>query len=96
MTDYLSTLPAESVSGFALSNICEWLSPLGVDELFAEVVRTARPNARLAFRNFVGWTEVPERWRGAVVEDRVLGEAMIARDRAVVQRRIAVCRVKPR
>jgi S-adenosylmethionine-diacylglycerol 3-amino-3-carboxypropyl transferase len=96
MTDYLSTLPAESVSGFALSNICEWLSPLGVDQLFAEVVRTARPNARLAFRNFVGWTEVPQRWRGAVVEDRVLGEAMIARDRAVVQRRIAVCRVKPR
>ena len=96
MTDYLRTLPTESVSGFALSNICEWLSPVGVNALFAEVVRTARPNARLTFRNFVGWTEVPERWRGAVVEDRALGEAMIAGDRAVVQRRIAVCRVKPR
>jgi hypothetical protein len=56
-------------------------------------VRTSRPNARLCFRNFVGWTEVPERWRGVVVEDRALGEEMIARDRAVVQRRIAVCRV---
>jgi S-adenosylmethionine-diacylglycerol 3-amino-3-carboxypropyl transferase len=94
-TEYLRTLSAGSVSGFALSNICEWLSPSGVDALFAEVVRAARPNARLCFRNFVGWTEVPARWRGMVVEDRALGEEMIARDRAVVQRRIAVCRVKP-
>jgi len=95
MTDYLRSLPEDSVSGFALSNICEWLTPTATDALFAEVVRTARPDARLCFRNFVGWTEVPERWRASVVEDRALGERLIARDRAVVQRRIAVCRVKP-
>lgn len=93
VTDHLRSVPDGSVSGFALSNICEWLSPSAVDELFAEVVRTARPDARLCFRNFVGWTEVPERWRGAIVEDRAYGEQLIARDRAVVQRRIAVCRV---
>jgi S-adenosylmethionine-diacylglycerol 3-amino-3-carboxypropyl transferase len=93
-SDYLRSLPNRSVSGFALSNICEWLSPAAIDELFAQVVRTSQPNARLVFRNFVGWTEVPDRWRYAVVEDRVLGEQMIARDRAVVQRRIAICRVK--
>jgi S-adenosylmethionine:diacylglycerol 3-amino-3-carboxypropyl transferase len=93
VTEYLKTLPDASVSGFALSNICEWLSPDAIDELFAHVVRTARPEARLCFRNFVGWTEVPERWRALVVEDRALGERLIARDRSVVQRRIAVCRV---
>ena len=93
VTNYLRTLPDRSVSGFALSNICEWLTTAGIDELFAEVVRTARPNARLCFRNFVGWTEVPDRWRDTVVEDRKLGERLIARDRAVVQRRIAVCSV---
>ena len=94
VTEYLRSLPSRSVSGFALSNICEWLSPAAIDELFTQVVRTAQPNATLCFRNFVGWTEVPDRWRGAVVEDRALGEHMIARDRAVVQRRIAICRVK--
>ena len=94
VTDYLRSLPDESVSGFALSNICEWLTPPAIDELFGEVVRTARPDARLCFRNFVGWTEVPKRWREIVVEDRALGERLIARDRAVVQRRIAVCRVR--
>ncbi len=93
ITEYLRTVPDRSVSGFALSNICEWLTPIAIDELFAEVVRTARPDARLVFRNFVGWTEVPDRWRHAVVEDRALGERLIATDRAVVQRRVAVCRV---
>jgi hypothetical protein len=38
---------------------------------------------------------VPERWRGSVVEDKALGERLIARDRSVVQRRIAVCRANP-
>ena len=95
VTEYLKTLPDASVSGFALSNICEWLTPAAIDELFAQVVRTARPEARLCFRNFVGWTEVPDRWRAVVVEDRAVGERLIARDRSVVQRRIAVCRVNP-
>jgi S-adenosylmethionine-diacylglycerol 3-amino-3-carboxypropyl transferase len=85
--------PGEGVAGFALSNICEWLTPDQIDELFGEIVRTARPGARLVFRNFVGWTEVPERWRGVVREDRALGEKLIRRDRSLCQRRIAVCDV---
>jgi hypothetical protein len=36
---------------------------------------------------------VPERWRSVVVEDRPLGEALIARDRSLMQRRMAVCRI---
>ena len=93
LTDHLRTLPDGSVSGFALSNICEWLAPRDVDALFAEVVRTAVPNARLCFRNFVGWTEVPPRFQHLVREDRQWGEEMMKRDRSVVQRRFAICRV---
>ncbi len=93
-TAYLRTRPEASVDGFAVSNILEWLTPEQSDELFAEVVRTAVPGARFVFRNFVGWNEVPERWREAVVEDREVGDALIVRDRSAVQRRIAVCRVK--
>ena len=94
-TAYLRTLPPRSVDGFALSNICEWFTPEQIDELFAEVVRTAAPGATLVFRNFVGWTEVPDRWHGAVTEDRELGDRLMPRDRSAVQRRIAVCRVSP-
>lgn len=94
-TSYLRTVPDCSVHGFALSNILEWFTPEQTDELFTEAVRTAAPGARLVFRNFVGWTEVPERFRDVVVEDRAWSEALIAGDRSAVQRRIAVCRVAP-
>jgi S-adenosylmethionine-diacylglycerol 3-amino-3-carboxypropyl transferase len=93
VTSYLRTRPAASVDCFALSNVAEWMTAEGVDALFAEVARTAAPGARLCFRNFVGWTEVPARWARAIVEDRAAGEALMPRDRSVVQRRIAVCRV---
>ena len=93
MTAYLATLPEASVQGFVLSNICKWLSPDGQAALFAEVARTAAPGARVVFRNFVGWTEVPARWRARIVEDRAWGETLMATDRSIVQRRIAPCRV---
>jgi S-adenosylmethionine-diacylglycerol 3-amino-3-carboxypropyl transferase len=92
-TEYLRSCPDRSVTGFALSNICEWLSPEEIDELFAEITRVARPGARLCFRNFVGWTTVPPRWRDVIVEDAEYGERLIARDRSLVQYRFVVCRV---
>lgn len=95
LTDYLRTRPDASMAGFSLSNICEWLTAEQVDELFAEIVRTARPGARLVFRNFVGWTEVPDRWRETVREDRRLGADLIRLDRSMCQRRIVVCDIWP-
>ena len=93
MTDYLRILPDASVTGFSLSNICEWLAPNAIDELFAEIVRVATPGATLCFRNFVGWTEVPPQFRSVVREDRALGDELTKQDRSVVARRIAVCRI---
>jgi S-adenosylmethionine-diacylglycerol 3-amino-3-carboxypropyl transferase len=94
--DLLKRMPNESVTGFALSNICEWMPPQEVEELFGEIYRTAAPGAVLVFRNFVGWTEVPARWRESVVEDRARGEGLIAKDRSMVQCRMAVCRIEKR
>ncbi len=94
ITDHLRSLPAGSVTGFGISNVCEWIEPRDVDLLFAEIVRTAAPNATLCFRNFVGWTEVPPRFQHVITEDRVRGETMMRRDRSVVQRRFALCRVR--
>jgi len=91
--DYLKTCPDASVNGFALSNICEWLEPAQIDELMGEIVRTAVPGARMVLRNFVGWTEIPPRRHSDIVEDRAAGEQLIALDRSLMQRRLAVCRV---
>jgi S-adenosylmethionine-diacylglycerol 3-amino-3-carboxypropyl transferase len=90
---YLRGRADGSIAGFSLSNICEWLTAVEINELFGEIARTARPGARLCFRNFLGWTEVPQRWQEAVREDVALGERLISSDRSMLQRRIAICTV---
>lgn len=94
-TDYLRGQPDGSMAGFALSNICEWLSAAEIDTLFGEIVRTARPRARLTFRNFVGWTTVPPNWTDSVREDHSRGEELMRWDRSLCQRRFAICEVRP-
>jgi S-adenosylmethionine-diacylglycerol 3-amino-3-carboxypropyl transferase len=94
-TEHLRALPDRSVNAFALSNICEWLSDAEIGDLFREVERVAAPSARVVFRNFVGWTEVP-RSCGRLEEDRELGQALIRGDRSGVQPRVVVCRVRGR
>ncbi|MEO7368583.1 MAG: DUF3419 family protein, partial [Gemmatimonadaceae bacterium] len=91
--DYLASCDISSVDGLALSNICEWMDDFSIEALFHEVVRVAKPGATVCFRNFVGHTEVPERLRAQIVEDRELGLRAIRRDRSCVQARIAICRV---
>lgn len=95
MTGYLRGCADRSVHGFALSNICEWMAPAEVEALFREVLRTAAPGARLVYRNFVGWTELPA-WCARVVPDRALGERLSRGDRSVVQRRVVACRIVER
>jgi S-adenosylmethionine-diacylglycerol 3-amino-3-carboxypropyl transferase len=91
--EYLATCEDSSIDALALSNICEWLDQTGIDRLFEQVVRVAKPGARLCFRNFVGHTEIPERFRGSIIEDRDAGERAILRDRSCLQSRIVICRI---
>jgi S-adenosylmethionine-diacylglycerol 3-amino-3-carboxypropyl transferase len=92
MTSYLETLAPCSVNVFALSNICEWLEPRAIAGLFAEVERVAAPGARIVFRNFVGWTQLPQHCT-RLVADAELGRALMQSDRSCVQPRAVVCRV---
>ena len=92
--EYLASCDENSVDAFALSNICEWLDASGVEQLFGEVVRAARPGARVCFRNFVGHTRVPERFRSSLVEDAAAGREAIRRDRSCLQSRIVICRIR--
>lgn len=94
MTTYLRECADRSIDGFALSNICEWLDAREISALFAEITRTATIGARVVFRNFVGWTEVPEQWRSVIVERRGYGERLIQRDRSLVQHRVVICDVR--
>ena len=93
MTAHLRTRPARSVHCFALSNICEWMTPPEVEALFNEVLRTAAPGARLVYRNFVGWTPLPA-WCERIVVDEPLSARLTHEDRSVVQRRVVACRLE--
>jgi S-adenosylmethionine-diacylglycerol 3-amino-3-carboxypropyl transferase len=92
--EYLATCTDSSIDALAISNICEWLDARGIDELFAQIVRVAKPGARFCFRNFVGHTDIPGRFSGVVIEDVEAGKAAIARDRSCLQARIAICRIQ--
>ena len=93
MTAYLGARPAGSVNAFALSNICEWMTPPDVDALLRQVLRTAAPGARLVYRNFVGWTELPA-WCERIVPDDDLSGRLSREDRSLMQRRVVACRVE--
>jgi hypothetical protein len=77
------------VNGFALSNICEWLDESDIAALFAEVERVATPGARVVFRNFVGWTDLPAASR--LEEIPGLGARLLHDDRSATQSRVVVC-----
>lgn len=91
--EYLESCDEDSVDAFALSNICEWLDPEGIEDLFEQVTRVARPGARVCFRNFVGHTAIPEKFRSILIENRSAGEAAIRGDRSCLQSRFVICRV---
>jgi len=93
-TEFLATCEDESVDGFALSNICEWLDWKQINLLFSHILRVSKPGARVCFRNFVGHTEIPWAFRSIIVEDVEAGRAAIQRDRSCLQSRIAICRVE--
>lgn len=92
--EYLAGCPDSSIDALAVSNICEWLDQRGIDELFEQVVRAAKPGSRFCFRNFVGHTDIPPRFRSVVIEDVEAGRAAILRDRSCLQSRIAICRIE--
>lgn len=92
MTECLETRAEGSVNAFALSNICEWMDAAQIEELFREVLRTAAPGARLVYRNFVGWTELPA-WCQRIVPDEALSARLSWSDRSVVQRRVVACNI---
>jgi len=93
VTAYLGARAPHSVHVFALSNICEWMTPPDVDALFRQVLRTAAPGARLVYRNFVGWTDLPG-WCERIVPDHDLSARLSREDRSLMQRRAVACRVE--
>lgn len=69
IVELLKTKPAGGVDRFILLDAQDWMSDAQLNELWAEVTRTASPMARVIFRTAAGPTLLPGR-----VDDFVLGQ----------------------
>ncbi len=74
---------------FALSNICELMDDADTHKLFTEVIRTAKPGARVIFRNLMIPREVPEDLRSCIVKDEALSKSIQYNDRSFVYGKVA-------
>lgn len=90
---WLSTMPDGTFDGFALSNICELMSPADSRRMFEQTLRAAKPGARVSFRNLVLPREVPEDLRRSIVKDEELSRRIFASDRSFVYAKVAAYRV---
>ncbi len=91
--NWLDGAPEESISCFALSNICELMSEKDTLRLFSAVKKTARPGARVIFRNLMIPREVPETLKDQIVKDENLSRFIYDNDRSFVYGKVAAYNV---
>ncbi|MEO6132497.1 MAG: DUF3419 family protein [Saprospiraceae bacterium] len=92
---WIDSMPSGSINCFALSNICELMSERDTFRLFDAVQRTARPGARVIFRNLMIPREVPASLTGLIVKDERLSLELYSGDRSFVYGKVAAYLVKP-
>jgi S-adenosylmethionine-diacylglycerol 3-amino-3-carboxypropyl transferase len=93
MTHHLASRAPGSVRGFALSNICEWLTEAELKRLLFAVGRAAEDGARVVIRNFLGWTDVPLDYRALFREEALDNAELMDGERSLMQRRVLLCRI---
>jgi len=91
---WLQQQPAEMFDAFALSNICELMDDGDTHKLFSEVIRTAKPGARIIFRNLMIPREVPADLRSIIVKDEALSKQLQFEDRSFVYGKVAAYNVQ--
>ncbi len=94
MKYWLADQPPSSFDCFALSNICELMDNHDTLKTFQEVARTARPDARMSFRNLMVNRKVPDELKDRIVRDDALSRELIANDRSFVYSRVEALRLK--
>lgn len=85
---WLSRQQPGSIDAFSLSNICELMSLDDTAVTFEQVVRTAKPNARVCFRNLMIPRSIPENLRDRIRCDAEMSRKLLSEDRSVVYSRV--------
>ncbi len=91
---WIDTIDDNSIDCFALSNICELMSEDETIRLFNAVYRTAKPGARVIFRNLMIPREVPENLKERIVKNIDLSKYLQENDRSFVYGKVAAYTVE--
>ncbi len=86
---WLQQQPAEMFDAFALSNICELMDDEDTYKLFSEAIRTAKPLAKIIFRNLMVPREIPPGLQCKVIKDESLSRQIQFEDRSFVYGKVA-------
>jgi S-adenosylmethionine-diacylglycerol 3-amino-3-carboxypropyl transferase len=85
---WLGNRPATSIDAFSLSNICELMSTEETALTFEQVARTAKPGARLCFRNLMVPREVPRSLASKIRLREECSRQLLKEDRSFVYSRV--------
>lgn len=91
---WLKQQPDNMFNAFALSNICELMDDKDTHKLFSEVIRTAKPGARIIFRNLMIPREVPADLQSKIVKDELLSKQIQFEDRSFVYGKVAAYNIE--
>jgi S-adenosylmethionine-diacylglycerol 3-amino-3-carboxypropyl transferase len=91
--EYLSTLPASSISKFNFTNIFEWISSEEYMLLLMETIRTAENGAILTYRNHLVTRNRPESIADQIIPDTRLSSRLHKIDRSFIYRAYVVERI---
>ncbi len=87
-TEHLASLPSESCDAYSLLDAQDWMTDEQLTALWTEIVRTARPGARVIFRTAGEETILPGRLPSTILDrfsyDPAQGRAWTDRDRSSI------------
>lgn len=87
-TEHLASLPDASRDAYVLLDAQDWMTDAQLTALWREILRTARPGARVIFRTAGEETILPGRVPDAILQrftyDAAAGRAWTARDRSAI------------
>jgi len=81
---WMNSMSDGTIDCFALSNICELMSDKETTRLFDSVLRTARKDARVIFRNLMIPREVPDTLKDQILKNETLSKYLLENDRSFV------------
>jgi len=87
-TDQLRVLPSSHLDRYILLDAQDWMNDKDLTDLWTEITRTARPNARVIFRTAGEETILPGRVPDAILDrwtyEEAASKAWVARDRSAI------------